>query len=73
MLVLTRKIGEEIVNGDTIRLLVLAVSGNKVRLGITAPTSIAVMRQELMETRHEQVPTTTPETDETQPRHATEE
>lgn len=51
MLVLTRRIGEEVVIGDDICITVTAVQGNKVRLGITAPTSIPVMRPELL-SRH---------------------
>ena len=40
MLVLSRKPGEEIVVGDNIRLTVVAIRGNQVRLGITAPASV---------------------------------
>ncbi len=47
MLVLTRKRGEEIVIGDNIRLTVVAVSGNQVRLGVTAPPDVPVRREEL--------------------------
>jgi carbon storage regulator len=48
MLVLTRRIGEEIVIADNIRVRVLAVRGNHIRLGITAPPSVPVVRQELL-------------------------
>ena len=48
MLVLTRRIGEEIVIGGDIRVAVLRVKGKKVRLGITASPSVAVHRQELL-------------------------
>jgi len=48
MLVLTRRIGEEIVIGDNIRVTVVAVNGPRVRLGITAPRSISVARLELL-------------------------
>ena len=51
MLVLSRRIGEEIVIGDNIRLTVVAVQGNKVRLGISAPDSVQVDRQEIHERR----------------------
>jgi carbon storage regulator len=47
MLVLTRRAGEEIVIGDIIRVTVIAVRGNQVRLGITAPADISICRQEL--------------------------
>ena len=47
MLVLTRRIGEEIVIGDDIVLKVLEVHGRKVRVGLTAPRDVAVLRQEI--------------------------
>ena len=47
MLVLTRKVGEQIVIGEEIRVTVLAVSGNRVQLGIAAPKSVAVHREEV--------------------------
>ena len=53
MLVLTRRIGEEIVIDGNIRVQVLLVKGDTVRLGITAPDSIRVDRQEIHERRAE--------------------
>jgi carbon storage regulator len=47
MLVLSRKIGEQILIGDAIRVTVAGICGNKVRLGITAPAEICVLRMEL--------------------------
>jgi carbon storage regulator CsrA len=47
MLVLTRKIGEEIIIGNNIRLTVLAVRGGRVRLAFTAPPDVAILRKEL--------------------------
>jgi carbon storage regulator len=47
MLVLTRRVGEEIVIANDIRVTVVAVKGKQVRLGITAPASVNVVRQEL--------------------------
>lgn len=47
MLVLTRRSGEEIVIDADIRVKVVAVQGNKVRLGITAPPQVAVDRLEV--------------------------
>ncbi|MBC7819205.1 MAG: carbon storage regulator CsrA [Planctomycetaceae bacterium] len=47
MLVLARRVGEEIVIGDDIRVTVLEVRGNQVRLGIVAPKSVRVLRQEI--------------------------
>ncbi len=48
MLVLTRKIGEEIVIDGDIRVTILAVRGNQVRLGFQAPPHVSIFRQELL-------------------------
>jgi carbon storage regulator len=48
MLVLSRRIGEELMIAGDIRLTVVAIKGNKVRLGITAPASVHVARLELL-------------------------
>ncbi len=48
MLVLSRKLGERIVVPDiNLTLTVVAIEGNSVRLGITAPNQIGVYREEL--------------------------
>lgn len=47
MLVLTRKVGEQIVISDEIRVTVLQVRGNRVRLGIEAPAHVSIQRQEM--------------------------
>jgi carbon storage regulator len=47
MLVLTRKTNQSIMIGDDIEISVLAVNGEKVRLGITAPRDVPVYRQEV--------------------------
>ncbi|MDX6636510.1 MAG: carbon storage regulator [Solirubrobacterales bacterium] len=47
MLVLTRKTNQSIVIGDDIEVTVLAVSRDKIRLGITAPREIPVYRKEI--------------------------
>lgn len=50
MLVLTRKLGEEIVLPDQdVSIKVIEVRGGKVRLGIVAPESVAVLRSELLD------------------------
>jgi carbon storage regulator len=51
MLVLTRKIGEEIVIGDDIRIKVVDIRGGKVRIGIVAPEDVIVDRQEIHDKR----------------------
>lgn len=47
MLVLTRRVGEVIVVGDTISVTVLSVSSGHVRLGIEAPSEVPVHRREV--------------------------
>ena len=48
MLVLSRKAGEEIaVNNGDITISVLGITGNKVRLGVSAPSGIPVHRMEI--------------------------
>jgi carbon storage regulator len=47
MLVLSRKVGERIVIGDTVIVQVLAVRRGQIRLGITAPPSVSIRREEL--------------------------
>ena len=51
MLVLTRKKEQTIVIGDNVEVMVLGVSGDKVRLGITAPREIEVFRKEVIDER----------------------
>ena len=47
LLVLTRKKGEVLCIGDDIRVTVLEISRNQVRLGIEAPRSVPVDREEI--------------------------
>ena len=47
MLVLSRKLGEVIAIGDKIRITVVEVKGNHVRLGIEAPRDLRIYRQEI--------------------------
>ena len=47
MLVLTRKSNQSIMIGDDIEITVLAVMGEKVRIGIEAPRSVPVFRREV--------------------------
>ena len=49
MLVLSRQRDESIIIGDNIIVTVVDIRGDKVRLGITAPTEIPVHRQEVYE------------------------
>lgn len=55
MLVLTRKIGEKILIGDDIEILVIGVrSREKVRIGVQAPPDIAVDREEVRKSKDEE-------------------
>jgi carbon storage regulator len=49
MLVLTRKPNESVIIGDTIAVRVLAIEGDQVKLGITAPKHVTIHRQEVYE------------------------
>jgi len=49
MLILTRRIGETVMIGSDTKLTVLGVKGNQVRVGIAAPKSVPVHRQEIYE------------------------
>ena len=49
MLILTRKPGEAIVINDNIRVIVLGMKGNQIRLGVEAPTDVPVHREEIQE------------------------
>jgi carbon storage regulator len=49
MLVLTRRIGENVRIGDNVVITVLAVKGTQVRLGIAAPRDVEVHREEVFE------------------------
>lgn len=53
MLVLSRKIGEKVVIDGCITVTVVALDGNKVRLGITAPPKVRVDREEVHRQRME--------------------
>lgn len=46
MLVLTRKIGSNILIGDDIKISVISVDGDKARIGIEAPKEIRILREE---------------------------
>lgn len=60
MLVLSRKVGEEIVIGEGIRVRVLEVQGRQVRLGFVAPANVRINREELTgKSRREQEPSAT--------------
>lgn len=47
MLVLTRKVGESIAIGDQIKVRVVEVKGNSIRIGIDAPADFRIYREEI--------------------------
>jgi carbon storage regulator len=54
MLVLTRRIEESLVINDNIIVTVLSVDGEKVKLGITAPREVTILRMELWQAMQDQ-------------------
>ncbi len=49
MLILTRRLNESIIIGDDVKVTVLGVKGNQVRLGVEAPKTVSVHREEIYE------------------------
>ena len=49
MLILTRRVGETLIMGDSVTVTVLGVKGNQIQVGITAPQDVAVHREEIYE------------------------
>ncbi len=49
MLILTRRVGETLVIADNIEITVLGVKGGQVRIGVKAPRSVTVHREEIVE------------------------
>lgn len=47
MLILTRRVSEEVMIGDDIKIKILGVKGNQVLIGIDAPKDISVHREEI--------------------------
>ena len=47
MLILTRRLGEAIVIGSDIKVLIMGAKGNQVRVGVEAPNTVEVHREEI--------------------------
>jgi carbon storage regulator len=47
MLILTRRVNEKLMVGDDVTVTVLSISGNQVRIGVTAPRHVPVHREEV--------------------------
>jgi carbon storage regulator len=47
VLILTRRIGETVMIGEEVTVTVLRVKGNQVRLGVNAPKTVSVQREEI--------------------------
>ncbi len=56
MLILTRRVGESLMIGDNVTVTVLGVKGNQVRIGVDAPKSVAVHREEIYSRIHGEKP-----------------
>jgi len=55
MLVLSRKLGEKIVIGDSIVLTIVKIDRNQIRLGIEAPSDVAIYREEIAPHRNDEL------------------
>lgn len=53
MLILTRKVGQAIIIGEDIEIKILEIDDGQIKLGITAPKNISVLRKELIEIKDE--------------------
>lgn len=49
MLILTRRVGERLMIGDDIQIMVVGIKGHQVQLGIEAPKETSVHREEIYE------------------------
>ncbi len=47
MLILTRRVGETLIIGDDVKVTVLGVRGHQVRIGVDAPKTVSVHREEI--------------------------
>ena len=55
MLVLSRRVGEKIIIGDDIEVMVLGIQGNQCRIGVSAPKDVEIDREEIRERKNTQL------------------
>lgn len=53
MLVLSRKVNESLIIDSHIKVTVVAIRGNAVRLGVDAPPDVQVLREEVLSRQHQ--------------------
>lgn len=51
MLILQRKTGESVVIGEDVEVTVMSIEGNRVRLAISAPSEVSILRSELLDAK----------------------
>ena len=54
MLILTRRVGESLRIGDEVSVTVLGIKGSQVRIGVNAPKSVSVHREEVYDRINEE-------------------
>ena len=54
MLILTRKSGQSVHIGDEIKITVIEIKGNQVRIGVDAPRHVAVHREEIYKANNQE-------------------
>ena len=47
MLILTRRVGESLIISDDMKVTVLGIKGNQIRIGVSAPREVGVHREEI--------------------------
>ncbi|MEQ3697625.1 MAG: carbon storage regulator CsrA [Pseudomonadales bacterium] len=51
MLIISRRCGESFIIGDDVKITVLSVKGNQIRIGIDAPKETTILREEVLDRR----------------------